>query len=430
MDADSPPSHPSEFAAWIGIDWADQEHAVCLIDAATGASEARVLPHRAEAIDAWVAELRGRFSGRVAICLEQSKGALIYALMKYDFLVLYPINPKQLAHYREALSPSGAKDDPTDAALLADYLQHFRDRLRAWRPDDEATRAIRLLCEDRRDWVDFRTQLTNRLQSRLKLYFPLVLDLFRARTKLYAPVVCELLLRWGRLEELQQADLQELQAFFKLHHLHSKTIQENLDKIARAAPLCTDETILERGKSFVQGLARQVQELNDTIAQCDAELERRMETHPDASLFTCLPGAGHALAPRLLVAFGADRERIESASAMQTYSGVAPVTKRSGKLHCVLRRWAAPAFLRQTFHEFARCSMTRSAWAGAYYQMQRKRGKKHHAAVRALAFKWIRVLYACWKSRTVYNEFAYLEQLRKRQSPLLAYLTTNNASSQ
>jgi hypothetical protein len=110
---------------------------------------------------------------------------------------------------------------------------------------------------------------------------------------------------------------------------------------------------------------------------------------------------------------------------MQTFSGIAPVTKRSGKSRSVVRRWACPDFLRQTFHEFARCSVAHSAWAAAYYRMQRDRGKKHHAAIRALAFKWIRILYACWKGHSLYNEFTYVEQLRNKQSPLLAYVGTN-----
>jgi len=416
--------NPTPFAAWVGIDWADQEHAVCVVDASTGRSEVSVLAHQPGAIEDWAMELHHRWPGPIAVCLEQSKGALIYALMKYDFLVLYPINPKQLARYREALVPSGAKDDPADAQLLVEFVQRYHDRLRAWQPDDPTTRLIAILNEDRRDLIDLRTQLTNRLQARLKLYFPLVLELFRGRTKLYAPVVCELVLRWAALAELQYADPEEIDAFFKLHRLHQKSIDQNLAKIVQAKPLTDDEAIVRSGRLQAQSLARQLLDLQDAIARCEAELEKLMETHPDAPLFTQLPGAGDALAPRLLAAFGTDRDRIESASDMQTYSGIAPVTRRSGKSQSVTRRWACPNFLRQTFHEFARCSIAKSAWAAAYYRMQRDRGKKHHAAIRALAFKWIRVLYACWKNRTLYNEFHYLQQLQRQQSPLLAYVGT------
>lgn len=419
MSTDQPPPASPEFAAWIGIDWADQEHAVCIVDVASGSVERRTLSHQPDAIDDWAAELRNRFAGPIAVCLEQSKGALIYALMKYDFLVLYPINPQQLASYREALFPSGAKDDPGDAQLLVDFVRHYQHRLRPWRPDDATTRLIGTLTEDRRHLVDLRTQLTNRLQARLKLYFPLILELFRPRTKLYAPVVCELVLRWGSLGELQQAGSDAIRSFFSLHQLHRKTIEQNLTKIAQATPLTEDEAIVRSGRLHAQALARQLLELQSAIAQCEAELAKLMQRHPDAQLFTSLPGAGDALAPRLLTAFGTDRERMESAGDLQTFSGIAPVTKRSGKSHFVVRRWACPGFLRQTFHEFARCSVAHSTWAAAYYRMQRERGKKHHAAIRALAFKWIRILYRCWQERTPYDEAVYLQALQRRSAPLL-----------
>ena len=112
-----------EFAAYVGIDWADEKHDLALLPTGQAKEEHRQLDQTPEAIDAWATELRQRFGGQsVAICLEQSKGGLIYALMKYDFLVLYPINPKQLARFREALAPSGSKDDPTDAALCLRLL--------------------------------------------------------------------------------------------------------------------------------------------------------------------------------------------------------------------------------------------------------------------------------------------------------------------
>ena len=109
---------------------------------------------------------------------------------------------------------------------------------------------------------------------------------------------------------------------------------------------------------------------------------------------------------------------------LQSFSGVAPVTKRSGKQCHVHRRWACPRFLLQTFHEFAHCSCKRSTWAKAFYLQQRSAGKGHHAALRTLAFKWIRVLFRCWKTNTPYSEERYLDSLRRRNAPLLAFLPT------
>lgn len=162
----------TQFAALIGIDWADTKHDICLIDAATGQPEASILRHSSQTIDEWAAALRLRFDGQpVAVCLEQSRGPLIFALMKYDFLTLYPVNPSTLSKYREAFSPSRHKDDQSDAAYLAELLLQHREHLRAWQPDSEQTRTLRYLVEHRRRLVDDRTRISNRLTALLKLSF-------------------------------------------------------------------------------------------------------------------------------------------------------------------------------------------------------------------------------------------------------------------
>jgi hypothetical protein len=134
------------------------------------------------------------------------------------------------------------------------------------------------------------------------------------------------------------------------------------------------------------------------------------------------------LAPRLLAAFGSQRDRYRNADELQTYSGIAPVTERSGKRKWVHFRWACPKFLRQSFHEWAGHSIAQSVWARAYYQQQRGRGSDHHAAVRALAFKWIRILFRCWKDRVAYDENKYLAALAKRGSPLGKLVVVGTAS--
>ena len=178
----------------------------------------------------------------------------------------------------------------------------------------------------------------------------------------------------------------------------------------------------------VQMLAQQIEALHPSIARYEKEIARLFESHPDVELFSSLPGGGPALAPRLLVAFGTDRDRIASATELQQLSGIAPVTERSGKRCHVRWRWSAPTFLRQSFHEFAGLSIQRSVWARAFYQLQRERGKTHHAAVRALAFKWIRILWRCWQERTPYDEARYIGALRRRGSPLVARLDRAAAS--
>ncbi|HWB11657.1 MAG TPA: transposase [Pirellulales bacterium] len=159
----------SQVAAYVGLDWEEEAHSVCLLLADGGAAEEYELKNDPEVIAVWVAGLRQRFGGQpVAVCLEQWRGALIYVLMQYEFLVLYPINPKQLSDCRTALYPSGAKSDPNDAELLARFLREQRDKLRAWHPEDAITRGLRLMSEQRRKWVQDRVVQTNALRQRLK----------------------------------------------------------------------------------------------------------------------------------------------------------------------------------------------------------------------------------------------------------------------
>jgi len=163
--------------------------------------------------------------------------------------------------------------------------------------------------------------------------------------------------------------------------------------------------------------------LRAPITIFDRRIAELVAAHPDGALFGSLPGAGAALVPRMIVAFGTRRERYQSAYEMQCYSGIAPVTEASGNSQWVHVRFACATFLRQTFHEFAGSSIQQSEWARAYYEHQRKeKNQSHHAAVRSLAFKWVRIIYRCWKDGRLYDEEIYMQSLRRRGSLLAGVL--------
>ncbi len=170
---------------------------------------------------------------------------------------------------------------------------------------------------------------------------------------------------------------------------------------------------------LVQALVEQLRVTREAIERFDTQIETVSQSLPDYALFRALPGAGPTFASRLLAAFGEQRDRYPNAAAVQNYSGIAPVTERSGKKHWVHWRLQCPKFLRQTFVEWAAETIPRSFWAGAYYRRQRAKGCSRQAALRALAFKWIRILYRCWQTRTPYDESTYLNALKRRGSPLL-----------
>lgn len=409
-------------AARIGLDWADAHHDVSLQEVGSRTVERRRIAHTPEALRDWIAELRQRFGGRpVGICLEQSRGPLIHALLEYDFVVLFPVNPLALKRFRQTFATSGAKDDPTDADLLLELLAKHRDRLRTWTPDDPKTRALGRLVEGRRKAVDMRTRLTQQLTAELKGYFPQALDW--TGQGLISQLACDFLLHWPTLGAIQRARPETIRTFYYGHHCRrGDLIEKRLEAIHAATPLTTDPAIVDTSVLTVQMLAGQIRHLGPSIARYEQEIERLLDSHADAKLFDSLPGAGAALVPRLLVAFGTNRERFHTAAEVQEYSGIAPVTERSGTKTWVHWRWSAPTFLRQSFHEFAGLSIQQSRWARAYYELQRERGKDHHASVRALAFKWIRILHRCWRDHTPYDEGRYIQALRRRGSPLVQRL--------
>ena len=407
-----------EFAAFIGIDWADSKHDICLQVANAEKREFAVLPHRPDAIDEWACALRQRFQSRpVAVCLELAKGPLVYALQKHEFLVLFPVNPATLAKYREAFTPSHAKDDPTDAEYQLELLVRHRDKLRVLRPQSAPMRTLQSLVEQRRRLVGDSKRITNRLTSALKQYYPQVVQWFEAKD---TALFCDFVSRWPTLKQVKHARRATLEAFFREHNARSaKLLEERLAAIKSATSLTEDIAVITPHRLLAQALVDQLRVTLQAIERFDAEISAISQTLPDYPLFRDLPGAGAALAPRLLTAFGEQRERYDSAAEIQKYTGIAPVTERSGKQHWVHWRLQCPTFLRQTFVEWAAETVTRSFWAGAYYRQQRAKGCSHPAAVRALAFKWIRILYRCWQTRTPYDESKYLNALKRRGSPLL-----------
>ena len=202
----------TNFAATIGLDWADKKHDLWIQAGDGGKPDHRVIDQTPEALHEWVAQLRARFpQGRIAIALETSRGAVISALGAYDFIVLFPINPSMLCSYRESFCVSGAKDDRTDAMLLEEYLRFHMAKLRPLEPDTQLTRQLAGLVENRRGLVDERTRLVNQWHSLLKTYYPLMEVLFENMT---LPLAAHFLLRWPDLASVQKAGPAALRKFF------------------------------------------------------------------------------------------------------------------------------------------------------------------------------------------------------------------------
>jgi len=411
------PEPLSKFSAFVGIDWADKKHDVCVRNNIHGKAEFSVLPNKIEDIDAWALELHEKFPGPIAVAIELSKGPIVYALQKYDFFVIFPINPSTLANYRVAFKPSRAKDDPTDAELAIELLCKHPDKFQPLKPQSKELRALVALTENRRKLVDDKIRLTNRIRGTLKQYYPQVLEWF---DRIDTPVFCDFLERWPTLEQVKRARSTTLVTFFADHNMRRQNIIERrLLSIKASKPLTVDPGVVIPNRLQILVLVDLLRVTLTSIKLYDVQIDELASKHVDYKLFDTLPGAGPSLAPRLLVAFGEQRDRFASAQDLQKYAGVAPVTERSGKKCWVHWRWQCPTFLRQTFVEWAAQTINKSFWAGAYYRQQRAKGSTYQAAVRALAYKWIRILFRCWKTSTPYDESVYLKALKRRGSPLM-----------
>jgi len=413
----------SAYDLFIGLDRSDKKADLCLIDTRTGQRRTVTIATEPEALCEWLAHLRQQHpQARVGLCLEQPAVHLVTFLEAYAWITLHPINPITLQKYREAFVTSRAKDDTKDAEYLADLLLNHHTKLPPWAPEDSATRALQQLVFHRRAVVDERTALTNRLQALLKQYYPQALQL--CGEDLWRPLATAFLLRWPSLQRVQKAKPATLKQFYHLQGSRSARLQaERLALVARAVPVTDESAVIASFVLRVQLICRQLQLLQRTITEFEQQIASAYQAHPDHALFASLPGAGPVLGTRLLASLGANRERFAGSSALlQRYTGVAPVTKKSGGSCRIHRRYCCPKFHRQSFHEYAKESVLWSRWAAAYYLQQRRKGCAHHTAVRALAFKWQRVIWRCWQNHTPYDERVYQASLRKHNSPVVALL--------
>lgn len=419
MTLNSTSDPPARWAALIGFDWGDTRHAVS-IHPDNQPVEKLPLDHSAENLHAWLDQLEQRFGARpVAIAIEASRGACVHAMMERPWLHLFPIHPATSHHQRRSFRPSGAKDDQPDADLLLSLLETHLDRLRLLQPHDPASRTLNELAQARRKAVDRRTGLSNQLTSTLKDYFPQALEWSGQHRA--APMALDFLTKWPSLLHLKASQPSTIRRFYNLHNVRSADlIDQRLEQIRSAKALTTDEPIVQARVRVVRMLVDELRVLQDHIAAFEDAIAKAFASHPDRAIFRELPGAGANLSPRLAGLFGADRDRWANVGELQRLSGVAPVLEKSGSRSWTHWRWNAPRFMRQTLTEWAGQSVVSSPWARAYYEQQKDRGHAHWAILRALAFKWLRILWKCWQANVVYDEKRYLQQLENRRSPIAA----------
>ncbi|MFA6961113.1 MAG: transposase [Opitutaceae bacterium] len=263
--------------------------------------------------------------------------------------------------------------------------------------------------------MDARTRLVNQPTSLLKDYFLQALTL--AGNDLAAPLALAFLRRFPELADVQKAGAARLRVFYAKHNVRSEErIAQRLALLERPRVLSEDRAVIGPARLELSWLLDLLEVEARHIATMEGRIEEVFAAHPKAEVFASLPGAGATLAPRLLTAFGDVAARYPNAQALQKYTAPAPVREKSQGRLWVHWRWAAPKFVRQSFVEWAGLTGSRCAWAKEFYRKQKAAGKGHHAILRALAFKWLRILWRCWKDNVPYDETRYLAALAIRRS--------------
>jgi transposase len=412
---------PHDYTALVALDWGDSTHSFAWQKNDAAKPQGGTLPATPEALHDWLEKLRQTCGGgKVALAVEAGRNGLLHALFEHaSWLTIYPVHPATSARFRLAFSPSGAKDDGPDAEILLALLRQHRDRLAPFAPDTAATRELAAMVEQRRQAVDHRTALLNQLIALLKKVFPQALIL--AGDDPSSPMGVAFLRRFPSLAAVQKAGPTRLRRFYHAHNARSaERIEQRVAMLKNARPLITDEAILRPAAMELERLLDLIEVNSRHVARHDRAIAEAFAAHPKAEIFASLPGAGAALAPRLLTLFGEQMERYPDAASLQKYAGVAPVRERSQGRLWVHWRWAAPKFLRQTLIEWAGQTVVHCDWANRYYKKQKKAGKRHHAILRALAFKWVRILWRCWQDAVPYDDRRYLTALTKKGSDLVA----------
>jgi transposase len=403
---------------YLGVDWADQTHAVWVVDEHGTKITARSVSHTAEGLSEWGRELdEWRAQGiELWAAIERPDGRVVDFLLDHG-VVVYPVNPKALDRARDRFRQSGAKSDPFDARVLADFLRTDHAHLRALQPSSEAAQELKLLAEDCQRHIRQQTRLINQLTATLKAYYPRGLEV----SELTSALARDFLQSYPTPENLTVLTERQWQRWARAHRLSEARTGE-LWHVLQQPQLPVPPHVVRAKARLMRSLVEQLTPVVAAVAQYRKAIEDFFANMPAAQWARTLPIGKHGITtPTLWARLGDAPGRWESFRHLQAQAGTVPVTKRSGKQQVVHFRFACDKALRYVVDQVALLSLLSSAWARAYYVQQRARGHAHRQALRALGAKWLKIIFAMWQRQAAYDEQYHLatmmrQQLRQRQT--------------
>ncbi|QPI59185.1 IS110 family transposase [Streptomyces malaysiensis subsp. malaysiensis] len=336
----------------------------------------------------------------VPVAIERPDGRLVDSLLEAGHPVV-PVKSNAIKAWRDAEVLSGAKSDPGDAEVIAEYLRLRRGRLDAARPFSAHTRALRTIVRTRDDVVHLRVRATNMLASLLDVFWPGARHLFK---DVESPIALEFLTRYPTPASAAHLGEKRMAAFCSKHgYSGRRSAAELVERLRRAPAGVTDEVQTEAGRDAVIALVAVLRTLGSVKKDLDRSAATHLNEHPDGHIFASLPRSGQVSAAQILAEWGDSRDAFDGPDAIAALAGIAPVTKASGKHHAVSYRWACNKRFRQALVTFADNSRHESPWAADIYQRARARGMDHPHAIRVLARAWVRVIYRCWLNHEPYR---------------------------
>lgn len=380
-----------------GVDWAKDDHVVCIVDADGEAVDRFAITHTAAGLRRLVARLLK--AGVEEVGIERPDGPVVDALLAAELTVLV-IAPVQVKNLRSRYGSAGNKDDRFDAYVLADVVRTDRRRLTPLTRSTPAAQALRSSVRARRDLVQHRIAAANQLRAHLQVVLPGIVDLFAA---LDSAISLSFLERFTTQAKADWLTTERLSTWLDKQSYSGRTDPAVLHTRLLAAPRGT--TGPEAGFHAATTLAfvALLRTLNTQIAAQADSIAEQLNIHPDAHIVTSLPRAGTVRAARLLAEIGDARGRFPTADSLACLAGVAPSTRQSGKVKAVTFRWGCDRELRDALCDFAADSRHSNAWAAELYDRARARNHDHPHAVRILARAWVDIIWRCWQDGLAYD---------------------------
>ena len=407
---------PTPRGATAGIDWASDNHAVCVLDPDGAVIERQTVAHTAAGLRRLI-DLLSRHRVQ-AVGIERGDGPVIDALLATD-LTIYVIPPSQVKNLRGRYGSAGNKDDRFDAYVLADTIRTDRHRLTPLVLDSGATTALRRLCRARRDLVAHRVAVANQLRAHLATAMPAAVDLF---ADLDSPISLRFLARFSTQDDLDWLSVKRISAWLASASYSGHTSAQTLYGRISAAPRGATGTHGQALAGITRAYLATLTTITAQIHALKQQITQAFDAHPDKPVFAALPKAGTVRAARLLAEIGDARGRFPTPDSLACLAGAAPSTRQSGKVKIVAFRWAVDKQLRDAVCDFAGDSRHANAWAADLYNRARTRGHDHPHAVRILARAWLDVIWKCWTTNTAYDpdQHRALQRLTKQDQPMAA----------